>query len=56
MYYLLTLAGVVAMVRIVRGRRAIVMAVLLLVGVHILDQIPGLVYVHRQLSSQPPYR
>ena len=56
MYYLLTLAGVVALVRLVRGRRAIVMAVLLLVGVHTLDQIPGLVYAHRQLSSQPSYR
>lgn len=56
MYYLLTLAGVVAMVRLVRGRRAIVVAVLLLVGVHTLDQIPGLVYAHRQLSSQPSYR
>lgn len=56
MYYLLTLAGVVSLVRLVRGRRAIVMAVLLLVGVHTLDQIPGLVYAHRQLSSQPSYR
>ena len=56
MYYLLTLAGAVAMVRLVRGRRAIIMAVLLLVGVHTLDQIPGLVYAHRELSSQPSYR
>ncbi len=55
MYYLLTLAGVVAMVRLVRGRAAIIIAILLLVGVHVFDQIPGLAYAHRKLSSQPPY-
>lgn len=56
MYYLLTLAGVVATVRLVRGRVAIVIMTLLLIGIHILDQIPGLTYAHRELSSQPPYR
>lgn len=56
MYYFLTLTGVVAMVRLVRGRRVIVVAVLLFIGVHVLDQIPGLLYAHRELSSQPSYR
>lgn len=55
LYYLLTLAGVVAVVRLVRGRKALIIAVLLLVGVHVFDQIPGLAYAHRELSSQPPY-
>ncbi|MHB1129121.1 MAG: DUF6311 domain-containing protein [Ilumatobacteraceae bacterium] len=56
MYYLLTLAGVVAIVRLVRGRVAITIVTLMLASVHILDQIPGLTYAHRELSSQPPYR
>ncbi len=56
MYYLLTLGGVVAMVRLVRGRVAIIIVTLLLVSVHTLDQIPGLAYAHRELSSQRPYR
>lgn len=56
MYYLLTLGGVVALVRFVRGRKAIIIAVLLLVGVHVFDQIPGLSYAHHELSSQSPYQ
>ncbi len=56
MYYLLTLAGVVAMVKLVRGRVAITIVALLLVGVHVFDQTPGLAYAHRELSVQPPYR
>ena len=56
MYYLLTLAGVVAMVRLVRRRVVMTIVTLLLVGIHVLDQIPGLAYAHRELSSQPSYR
>lgn len=56
MYYLLTLAGVVALVRLVSVRVAVTSVALLLVGIHILDQLPGLAYAHRELSSQPPYR
>jgi len=56
LYYLLMLGGVVAMVRLVRGRVAIIIVTLLLVSVHTLDQIPGLAYAHRELSSQPAYR
>jgi len=56
MYYLLTLGGVVATVRLVRGRVAIIIVTLLLASVHTLDQIPGIAYAHRELSSQPAYR
>jgi len=55
LYYLLTLAGVVAVYRLLKGRRALFVVSLALVTVHIIDQLPGLVYTNRQLTSQAGY-
>jgi len=56
LYYLLTLAGVVAVVRLVRGVRIATILMLIVVSAHILDQLPGVIYAHRHLSASIPYR
>jgi len=56
LYYLLTLAGVVAVVRLVHRVRIATILVLILVSIHLLDQLPGVVYAHRELSTAMPYR
>jgi len=55
LYYLLTLAGIVAFYRLLNGRRALFVVSLALVTVHIVDQFPGLAYTNRHLTSQAGY-
>ena len=55
LYYLLTLAGIVAFYRLLNGRRALFVVSLALVTVHIVDQLPGLAYTNRHLTSQAGY-
>jgi hypothetical protein len=55
LYYLLTLGGIVAVVRLVRRFRMATILVLIMVCIHIFDQIPGLVYAQRVLSTEYPY-
>jgi len=56
LYYLLTLAGVVAVVRFVRRVRIATIFVLILLSVHVFDQLPGIAYAHRELSTERPYQ
>lgn len=55
LYYLLTLGGIVVVVRLVSRFRIATILVFLVVCVHILDQIPGLVFTQRVLSTEYPY-
>jgi hypothetical protein len=56
LYYLLTLAGIVATVRLVRRFQIATILVMTLVGVHIADQLPAVVYAQRELSAERPYQ
>jgi hypothetical protein len=56
LYYLLTLAGIVATVRLARRFRTATILVLVLVSVHFFDQLPGLVLAQHALSTEYPYQ
>lgn len=56
LYYLLTLAGIVATVRLVRRFRIATILVMILVSIHILDQLPEVVYAQREMSAERPYQ